>query len=283
MPPMAWRREWERDLATDPDGARVDPAPTVMAKPSTIPAHLDIRTLGSLQLRHAESDFTGALLEHPVLSFIWLYLLIQATHRPGDRITRAALADEVSPGLDPERQRERLRGRLRDLQRLPGPLSERLQVDEQFVSLDLSGCRFDAAHVVALAKECRDKPGLLPPELVEEVQVALAESSGEFLPVWDELEQRITGQRGAAGEIVAEVRQEMAAAGVDLLAALGAHHLARREPQRAVAQLEEALRRCPDREDLAMKLVAAYQESGQPRRAEQLSREYGLSPGHQAL
>jgi uncharacterized protein HemY len=123
----------------------------------------------------------------------------------------------------------------------------------------------------------------LPPELVEEVQVALAESSGEFLTVWDELEQRITGQRGAAGEIVAEVRQEMAAAGVDLLAALGAHHLARREPQRAVAQLEEALRRRPDREDLAMKLAAAYQESGQPRRAEQLSREYGLSPGHQAL
>jgi hypothetical protein len=283
MPPMAWRREWERELATNTDGADVDPAPTVMAPPAWVQTHLEIRTLGSLHLRHGETDFTGALLEHPVLSFIWLYLLVRAARSPGDRITRAALADEVSPGLDPERQRERLRGRLRDLQRLPGPLSERLQVDEQFVSLDLSGCRFDAAHVVALAKECRDKPGLLPYALVGEVEVALAESSGEFLPAWDELEQRITGQRGGAGEIVAEVRQQVAAAGVDLLAALGAHYLARREPQRAVTQLEEALRRRPDREDLAMKLAAAYQESGQIRRAEQLTQEYGSSPGHQAL
>jgi hypothetical protein len=283
MPPIAWRREWERDLATDADGAGVDPGPTVMATPASVPTHLDIRTLGGLHLRHGEIDLAGALLEHPVLSFIWLYLLVRAARSPGDRITRSALADEVSPGLDAERQRERLRGRLRDLQRLPGPLSERLQVDDQFVSMELSGCRFDAAHVVALATECRDKPGLLSSELVEEAHVALAESSGEFLPAWDELEQRITGQRGAASEIVAEVRQQVAAAGVDLLAALGAHYLARREPERAVTQLEEALRRRPDREDLAMKLAAAYQESGQPRRTEQLSREYGLSSGHQAL
>jgi hypothetical protein len=281
MPPMAWRREWERELATNTDGA--DVAATAAARPASVPTHLDIQTLGDLHLRQGETDFAGALLEHPVLSFIWLYLLVQSARRPGHRITRAALADEVSPGLDPERQRERLRGRLRDLQRLPGPLSERLQVDEQFVSLDLSGCRFDAAHVVALAKECRDKPGLLPPAFVEEVQRALAESSGEFLPVWDELERRITGQRGAAGELVAEVRQEVAAAGVDLLAALGAHHLARRDPQRAVAQFEEALRRRPDRGDVATRLAAAYQDSGQLRRAEQLSNEYGLSPGHQAL
>jgi predicted Zn-dependent protease len=254
-----------------------------MATPASVPTHLNIRTLGSLHLRHGETDFTGALLEHPVLSFIWLYLLVRAARSPGDRITRVALADEISPGLDPERQRERLRGRLRDLQRLPGPLSERLQVDEQFVSLDLSSCRFDAARVVALARECRDKHGLLSPELVDEVQVALAESSGEFLPAWEEIEHRITAQRGAAGELVAEVRHEVAAAGVDLLAALGAHYLARREPQRAVTQLEEALRRRPDREDVAMRLAVAYQESGQPRRADQLSREYRLTAGQDAL
>ncbi len=68
---------------------------------------------------------------------------------------------------------------------------------------------------------------------------------------------RPAGLPGSDQPIVAEVRQDVAAAGVDLMATLGAHYLARREPQRAVAQLEEALRRRPDREDLAMRLSAA--------------------------
>ena len=81
---------------------------------------------------------------------------------------------------------------------------------------------------------------------------------------------------GAAGELVRDLRQSVEAFRVDLLGALAANYLARREPARAVPLLEQALERQPDREDLARKLRAAYLETGQTGRAAEIQRTHAL-------
>ena len=86
----------------------------------------------------------------------------------------------------------------------------------------------------------------------------------------------MNGARGAAGDLVRQLRQRAETARIDLMGALAANHIARLEPSRAIPLLEQALERQPDREDLARKLRAAYLETGQMARAAELQRDHAL-------
>ncbi len=263
------------ELSEEPEA----PLPVKPQSPAMPPTYLGIDTLGGLGLRHDGHDFGPELMGRPVIAFIWLYLLLRSLTSPKDRVMRADLADELTPGMSPEKQRTRLRNRLSNMLNgwLPAPLAARMVVDhDESVRLDLTQCSIDLLRLEEMAAECVAKEGMLSPDLVDDATALLDESAGEFLPGWEQLEKEVNGARGAAGDLVRQLRQRAETARIDLMGALAANHIARQEPSRAIPLLEQALERQPDREDLARKLRAAYLETGQLARAAELQRDHAL-------
>ena len=263
------------ELADEPEA----PLPVKPQSPAMPPDYLGIDTLGRLGLRHDGQDFGPELMKRPVIAFIWLYLLLRSLTGPKDRVMRADLADELTPGMPPEKQRTRLRNRLSNMLNgtLPAPLAARMVVDhDESVRLDLTQCSIDLLRLEKMAAECVAKEGMLSPDLVDDAAALLDESAGEFLPGWEQLENAVNGARGAAGELVRQLRQRAETARIDLMGALAANYLARQEPSRAIPLLEQALERQPDREDLARKLRTAYLATGQMARAADLGRDHAL-------
>jgi len=279
LPPMAWRREWEATLLSRKDqaGGQVlavaSPPASELPRPSS--SALTIRSLGTLQLVCAGEDLTSRLLRAPTLSFIWLFLLTHAAARPRVTVHRQVLAEEAFPGIDPEQQRGRLRGRLSDLQRdLPAVLSDRVKVDGDLLRMDLEGVEFDLARLRLIADDLAGGSGLLTDAEIKAVQSAIAEDGGEYLPAWDEVERQTTSGRGSAGDLVRTVRTLADDLHVQLLVRLAQHYEARRDSPQAIPLLEEVLRRRPEREDVAQLLVADYRGTGQLMRARQLETTY---------
>jgi len=235
--------------------------------------------MGRIEILEADEDFSRVMLSRPVLAFLWLYLLIRALLNPRDRVMRTELADELTPGLATEKQRKRLTDRLWDLQHgdLPKPLADRVVIEQDdSLRLDLTRCTLDLLRLRTLASECASKNGLLPTDLAEEASRMLDALKGEFLPGWDQLENEVTGGRGTAGDLVRDLRQKAEAARIDLLGALAANYIDRRDPARAIPLLEQALESRPDREDVARKLRAAYLQTGQTGRAAEIQRTHAL-------
>src|ERR1700682_6018959 len=259
---MAWRREWEATLLSrSPDASGSAP--------------LTIRSLGNLQLLYAGEDLTARLLRAPTLCFIWLFLLTHAAARPNSAVHRQVLAEEAFPGIDPEQQRGRLRGRLSDLQHdLPAVLADRVKVDGDLIRLDLETAEFDVTRLRRVADDLAAGSGLLTEAGIKAVEAAIADCGGEYLPVWDEVERQTTGGRGSAGELVRAVRMLSEDFHIQLLVRLADHYRARRDVPQAIPLLEEVLRRRPEREDTAHMLIGDYRETGQTMRAGQLETTY---------
>ncbi|MHB8739402.1 MAG: bacterial transcriptional activator domain-containing protein [Candidatus Dormibacteria bacterium] len=292
--PMDWWLDQEREPVTpNGEGAKVSPLGLVASEPETVtsvvapiarlgPTLLEIHTMGRIEILEADEDLSTVMLSRPVLAFLWLYLLVRALLNPRDRVMRTELADELTPGLATEKQRKRLTDRLWDLHHgdLPKPLADRVVIEQDdSLRLDLTRCTLDFVRLQTLAMECAGKNGLLTPDLAEEAARMLDAGQGEFLPGWDQLESEVTGGRGTAGDMVRDLRQRAEVARVNLLGAMAANYLDRREPARAVQLLEQALERQPEREDLARKLRAAYIETGQTGRAAAIERTYALDGG----
>src|SRR6202165_4155171 len=278
LPPMAGRREWEATLLSRNAG------PTASAGPST-PAHaelprqppgpLTIRSLGNLQLLYAGEDLTARLLRAPTLCFLWLFLLTHAAARPRSAVHRQVLAEEAFPGIDPEQQRGRLRGRLSDLQHdLPGALADRVRVDGDLLRLDVETVEFDVARLRHTADELAAGSGLLTDAGIRAIEAGIASYAGEYLPIWDEVERQTTGGRGSAGDLIRAVRTLADDLHTQLLVRLARHYQARRDSAQAIPLLEEVLRSRPEREGVAQLLIAEYRDTGQTMRAHQLETTY---------
>ncbi|MDQ6883751.1 MAG: bacterial transcriptional activator domain-containing protein [Candidatus Dormibacteraeota bacterium] len=236
---------------------------------------MTIRSLGTLQLVYAGEDLTSRLLRAPTLSFIWLFLLTHAVARPRATVHRQLLAEEAFPGIDPEQQRGRLRGRLSDLQHdLPAVLADRIKVDGDLLRLDLEGAEFDVARVRRTVEDLASDTGLLTDSGIKAIQTAIADNGGDYLPVWDEVERQTTGGRGSAGNLVQAVRALTDDLYIQLVVRLANHYRARRDTARAIPLLEEVLRRRPEREDVAQLLIADYRDTGQTVRARELETTY---------
>ena len=232
-----------------------------------------VKAIGRLQLEAGSVD-VGRRLE-PRLQFLFSYLLARriAGMGPADR---TGLAEEVAPGIGLQSQRDRLRKQLYELQNLDASLASLVSVDKAGVSLSLDGVACDAADLIAMAGINGGNHNLIDAKTAEQVRLQLEAAGGELLPGFEELEQQITQARGTASEVVASARQAVAQARADLALALAQHYLAVDHAERAIVHLVRALEGCPQRQDLARVLVAAYLQTGQTARARDARREYDL-------
>src|ERR1700694_4920074 len=278
LPPMAWRREWEATLlsrSAQPSGPAVPAKSAHAALPPQLSGPLTIRSLGNLQLMYAGEDLTARLLRAPTLCFIWLFLLTYAAARPRSAVHRQVLAEEAFPGIDPDQQRGRLRGRLSDLQHdLPGVLADRVKVDGDLLRLDLETDEFDVVRLRHTADDLASGIGLLTDVGIKAIQPAIASCAGEYLPIWGDVERQTTGGRGSAGDLVRAVRSLTEDLHMQLLVRLARHYQARRDSAQAIPLLEEVLRSRPEREGVAQLLIAEYRDTGQTMRAHQLETTY---------
>jgi DNA-binding SARP family transcriptional activator len=241
-------------------------------------AGLSIYSLGGLRLVDGSGDLTSALLDRKVLAFLWLYLFARALRNGQDSVTRASLADELSPGLDAATQRSRLRGRLSELRnQLPAGLGRRVIVAGDRIRLDLTDCDADVQQFFESARSYSNSNGILTTEQLTNLESLVAQSPASFLPEWDEIEQHVNSARGGAGEVVADLRHRVEAVRSTLLRSLGEGYLAHANAERAVNALEQALELSPDDESAARSLVAACLQSGRLVRAEQLRKEFSLA------
>jgi DNA-binding SARP family transcriptional activator len=226
----------------------------------------------------ADQNIAPVLMHRPVQAFTLLYLLARDVRRPGDRVTRATLGDASFQGQDPAEQRRGVRQRLADLRRkLPPELKRRLQIDAEYVGFDTDGCYLDVRWLFDVADALKAAAGgELPDQLCQDARQALALAAQEFLPGWEEVDRRGSNGRSGANEIIAEARQMVEDAHLDLLAGLADAALARRQVDRAIAYLEEALQVRPERAALARRLADLYGQNGLRQRAAQLRAEYGL-------
>ena len=92
---------------------------TTAAGPVPTLRRLSIRSIGRLRLTAGNQDLAADLEDHPVLAFLFMYLLARAVL--GERPARSALGDELSPGVTETSQKERLRKQLYELQKGTAP------------------------------------------------------------------------------------------------------------------------------------------------------------------
>jgi DNA-binding SARP family transcriptional activator len=303
MPPMRWRLEWEqrlKEMEAEADQRWAGDAASEEATPTTEPpemgsreataletgsAHapgerptsvMEIHTLGEIRILIDGKDIAPELLHSPALAFTVLYLLAWEVRRPSDRVTREFLGEETFRGQDPQARRRGVSQRLANLKRDFPSLRSRIRTEGEYLGFDSAGCVIDARHVFRVAEQMKAAHGTLTAERYEDAQKALSLAAREFLPGWEGIESRGTLGGSGASEVIAEVRDQVVAARLDILSALADAALARQQPDDAVSYLEEALRLRPERIALARKLADVCERNGQPQRAARLRGEYGI-------
>jgi Bacterial transcriptional activator domain len=263
----------------DNDDISVDELPNPAAKLQA--ARAAIRAMGRLRLEVNGRDLTKRLIEQPRLEFLFSYLLARTTGGGDSGVDRAGLADEVAPGLPAGSQRDRLRKQLYALREALGPeLRGLVQINSSHVRLDLQDVEFDVTGLLELNRLVSRRHSLIDTELADEIRRRLDDTAGgEFLSGFSELEQQVTEGHGTALQVVEEARAAIAGWRSDLVRVLADYHEAAGRPQASIAYLQAALAECPQRQDLARLLVAAYLQTGQTARADQARREYDLTQG----
>ena len=241
---------------SEPVGPRLTPIAEMGAEPV---ATQSIACFGGLTIHHQGSDLTPRLLARRVIAFIWVYLLALELQRPGFRLTRAALAAEVFPGLPGHAQRERLRDRLRDIRTdLPEALANCVVQGADAIGFDPSGWTIDALELREVAQKVRsESPGTIAGGWAG----AEHRWSGTLLQEWEDLE-KVTEGRGASHDLITDLRFELEGMVVDVSTAAAARLLVLGDAATAVRIAERASTLRPDREDVHHVLARAYAQAG---------------------
>ena len=249
------------------------------ADPKSLAARVAIKTIGRLRLEINGRDLTQRLNEQPRLEFLFSYLLARATRAADAAIDRPALADEVAPGIPAGNQRDRLRKQLHALQSTLGSEAKTLlRINNTHVTLDLTGVDIDTVALEQMSRLVGRRKTLIGGDLADQIRALLEETAGgEFIAGFSELEHQVTAGNGTASQTVDEARALIAGWRADLVQALADYNGAAGYPQRSIAYLKSALTQCPQRQDLARLLVAAYLETGQTARAAEARLEYDLT------
>jgi DNA-binding SARP family transcriptional activator len=235
---------------------------------------ISIQTLGRLRVEVKGVDVAERL--EPRLQFLLGYVLARRIAGVEAAVDRGVLAEEVAPDISSASQRDRLRKQLYDLQSNHPALGTLLHVDRGKVWLELGSVDWDAIALLSMASRVGADHVLVDTETAAQIAALLDRSRGEFLAGFEELAQQTTQARGSASEIVRSARLVVAQARADLALALADHHIAAGHAERGISQLELALEECPDRQDIARLLVAAYLQTGQIARARQARRDNDL-------
>ncbi len=254
--------------------------PTVLSTPTPITpvvdgqlaARLTVSTVGQFSLQLAKDDLTNDLIHKPVTSFLWQYLLARTVRNPRDVISRAALADEVFPALDPKLQRTRLRQRLSDIQTSLVPaLASCVVSDGERVRFNAEGADVDAINLrTAVTALGAAKSPLDEPQLKSLEELVSGVGDGIFLPEWEGLEQKVSAGRSSASTVVEEARADVDRWRAAVLVGIADGYSARGRQGAAIPYLERVVRNHPQNELATKKLIAAYLETGQSERARQV-------------
>lgn len=242
---------------------------------------ISMRTIGAFAVELDGRDHTQRLHEQPRLEFLLSYLAARAVAAPGAAVDRSLIAEEMAPDISAVSQRDRLRKALHALQSALGAdLKGLVRITSTQIRLDLTGVEVDFIALSELRVRIARRRGLIDATLAEEIsQLLETASGGEFLTGFEQLEHQVTAGRGGAREVVEQARLSIASWRADLAAALSQHLEAIGRPQASIAFLRSALAQSPEREDLARLLVAAYMQTGQIERAEEVRLDYRLSQG----
>ena len=239
-------------------------------------SRIEIHTLGEIRIVIDGEDLAPDLMHAPALAFTVLYLVALELRQPGDRATRDFFGEESFRGQDPQARRRGVSQRLANLKREFPRLRSRIRTEGEYLSFDSVACDIDVRWVFSVAEQVKAAGGSLASDLYESAQRALAVAAREFLPGWDGVESRGTLGGSGAAQVVAEVRDGVVAARLDILSALADAALARQQLDDAISYLEEALRLRPERTSVARKLVEVFERNGHPQRAARLRGQYGL-------
>jgi hypothetical protein len=189
---------------------------------------------------------------------------------------RTAIAEEVAPGISASSQKDRLRKQIHDLNGTDPVFREIVHADRSQVWIDLGSAAVDAIQLTSTAEALRARLGVIDSKQAKSLQALMEATMGEFLTGFTEMEQSVTGARGSAGELVRELRMQIAGARAEIALALAEYFSALDQHARAIPYLEDARRERTDRQDLAKALVVAYLHTGQTAAASQLRREADL-------
>jgi DNA-binding SARP family transcriptional activator len=244
--------------------------------PVTTPGTLHIQTIGEFRIwTEVDEDLSSNLRQHPIQSFLWLYLLVWAIDRGRAPLDRGVLAEELYPRIDSKTRLKNLRNRLFDLKsRLPSALSKVVRSDATTCRFDIEACWIDVIELVRLADQTKAQDGSLPAGLEATAELALRTTAGEFLSFWDDLAGRITEELDASTEMVRRGRTRVAEARATLAVALAKSWKLGGKGGRALEFLEAALKVHPEREDVARALYAAYIDLGRGEEARRLAKVY---------
>jgi DNA-binding SARP family transcriptional activator len=238
---------------------------------------LELRSIGRLRVVSDHKDLAASIEDRPVLAFLFKYLLARyVLGRPP--LVRDGLGEELSPGVPQSSQRKRLRRQLYDLQKdIASPIAVLIHASRTHVWLELDDADFDVAQLRDLANQIRQRGSMIDAELAVAVQGILDETEAqEFLPGFEELENKVNGGRGTAGQLVAEARELIANQRAELVRALAEYQEAIGHPEASIGYLQAALNALPARQDLARLLVVAYLKTGQTARASEVRRQFAL-------
>ena len=249
-----------------------EPMPPVVTGP---PPRLTFRTIGRFEVAGPDGDLAGELSRRPVQEFLWLFLLARRLANQGP-ISRPLLAEVLSPRIESDEQGNRLRRRISDMQAdLSKLLLECLVLKGREVDFNLDDCDVDVLRLASLRERVQAAGEIPPPELVSESEATLKEIGfGKFLPGWEEIENRMTGAKGSAGDTIVEVRVAVSEDRAAIVLALAALYRAAGNPARAIPLLLEVLNDNPEIEDVARALIAIYLNKGQDDRAKAAKRKY---------
>jgi DNA-binding SARP family transcriptional activator len=281
----------EAARSTNGDSSRfLEVSPTRTSRkveePEAQPAHawraavgrLEIHSIGRLRLLSGTDDLASSLEDKPVLDFLFKYLLTRyVLGQPA--LGRDALAEELSPGLPESSRRKRLRKQIYDLQKdLAPPVADLIHATRTRVGLELDRTSFDVDQLRDLANGIRQSGSLIDTHLAAEIQAMLDETeANEFLPGFEEVESRVNGGNGTAGDLVAQARELVANQRAELVRALAEYQEAIGHPEAAIPHLQSTLNALPGRQDIARLLVVAYLRTGQTARASEVRRQYPLT------
>jgi DNA-binding SARP family transcriptional activator len=264
----------------DSEGGLTKTTAAQAAAVSSVRGRIALRTIGSLVIEVNGRDQTQRLRDQPRLEFLFSYLVARSVCAPDFAVDRAAIAEEMAPGIAPASQRDRLRKTLHAFQSALGPdLKGLVRVSATQIRLDLTGVNVDFVGLKELASRVTRRGGLIDASLAEDVRRLLEAMAGELLAGFSELEHQVTGGNGSAHQVVEEARSQIGEWQADLVAALARHLEAAGRTRPSIAYLQSALAQSPQREDLARLLVAAYMQTGQTARAEETRLEYELGSG----
>jgi hypothetical protein len=239
-----------------------------------------LRTFGSLCIEVDGRDQTQRLRDQPRLEFLLSYLVARSVWARDLAVERAAIAEEMALGIASTNQLDRLRKTLHAFQTALGmDLKGLVRVTATQLRLDLTGVDVDFARLEEMASRVNRRRGLIDSSLAEDIRGLLETTTGEFLAGFSELEHQVTRGEGSAHQVIEEARLQIGGWRADLTAALARHLEADGRPQSSIVYLQSALAQSTEREDLARLLVAAYMQTGQTARAEEIRRGYGLSSG----